>query len=125
MDSDSDSDSDYDRERPDSDLPASIEASPFDLLTQRVEEFQRMHQLETIERLTMENTTMQNAIVQYQKLWCSTLELIEQALEALQSLHRAFENCVSENVAAEEDWLKFWGIRKGRESSNYSPAGWI
>jgi hypothetical protein len=79
------------------------------LLTQRVEEFQRLHQLETIERLTMENTTIQNAIIQYQKLWCSTLELLEQALEALQSLYRAFENCVNEDVAAEEDWLKFWG----------------
>jgi hypothetical protein len=100
-----DSDSDYDRERPDSDAPASIEASSFDLLTQRVEEFQRMHQLETIDRLTIENTTMQNAVVQYQKLCCSTPELLEQALEALQSLYRAFENCVNEDVAAEEDWL--------------------
>ena len=68
MDSDSNYDSDYDRERLDSDLLASTEASSFVLLTQRVEEFQRMHQLETIERLTIENTTMQNAIIQYQKL---------------------------------------------------------
>lgn len=29
---------------------------------------------------------MQNAIVQYQKLWYLTLELLEQALEALKSL---------------------------------------
>ena len=120
-----DSDSDYGSERPDSDLPAPIEASSFDLLTQRVEEFQRMHQLETIERLTTENTTMQNAIVQHQKLWCSTLELLEQALEALQSLHRAVKNCINEDVAAEEDWLKFWGIKKGQESHSYSPSGWI
>ncbi len=120
-----DSDSDYDRELPDSDPPTPIEAGSFDLLTQRVEEFQRMHQLETIERLTIENNIMQNAIVQYQKLWCSTLQLLEQALEALQSLQRAFENCVNEDIAAEEDWLKFWGIRKENASQQYSPAGWI
>ena len=120
-----DSDSDYGSERPESDLPASIEANSFDLLTQRVEEFQRMHQLEIIERLTTENTKMQNAILQYQKLWCSTLALLEQALEALQSLQMAVENCVNEDIAAEEDWLKFWGIRKGKESYSYSPSGWI
>ncbi|KIV98389.1 uncharacterized protein PV09_09772 [Verruconis gallopava] len=120
-----DSDSDYDRETLDSDPPTPIEAGSFNLLTQRVEEFQRMHQLETIERLTIENNTMQNAIVQYQKLWCSTLELLEQALKALQMLQRAFQDCINEDVSAEEDWLKFWGIRKENHSQPYSPAGWI
>jgi hypothetical protein len=120
-----DSDSDYDRELPDSDPPTPIEAGTFDLLTQRVEEFQRMHQLETIETLTIENNTMQNAIVQYQKLWCSILELLEQALEALQSLQKALEHCFNEDIAAEEDWLRFWGIRKEKQSQQYSPAGWI
>jgi hypothetical protein len=122
---DMDSDSDYDRELPGSDPPTLIEAGSFDLLTRRVEEFQRMHQLETIERLTIENNTMQNAIVQHQKLWCSILELLDQTLVALQSLHRALENCFDEDIAAEEDWLKFWGIRKETQSQQYSPAGWI
>jgi hypothetical protein len=122
---DMDSDSDYDGDVPDSNPPTPIEAGSFDLLTQRVEEFQRMHQLETIERLTMENNTMQNAIVQYQKLWCSTLELLEQALEALKSLQGAFENCVNEDVEAEKDWLRFWGIKRENPGQKYSPAGWI
>jgi hypothetical protein len=98
-----DSDSDYERELLDTSPPTPIEAASFELLAQRVEEFQRMHQLETIERLTTENTKMQNAIVKYQKLWCSTIELLEEAHQALQSLQRAFENCIDEDIAAEKD----------------------
>jgi hypothetical protein len=120
-----DSDSDYEREFQDTNPPTPIEADSLDLLTQRVEEFQRMHQLETIERLTTENTKMQNAIVKYQKLWCSTIELLGEAYQALQSLQRAFENCVDEDIAAEKEWLAFWGIKKEHHGRRYSPAGWI
>lgn len=60
-----DSDLDYNRELLDLDPPTLIEAGSFDLLTQRVEEFQRIHQLETIKRLTIENNIIQNAIIQY------------------------------------------------------------
>ena len=82
-----------------------------------------MHKLIIIERLTNENREMQNAIVKYQKLWCSTIELLEEAYQALQALQRAFQHCIDEDIAAEKDWLAFWGIKKGNQ--HYSPAGWI
>src|SRR6266480_7660380 len=119
-----DSDSDYETELPDTSPPTPIEAASFNLLVQRVEEFQRMHQLETIERLTTENTKMQNSIVKYQKLWCSTIKLLEEAYQALQLLQGAFENCIDEDIAAEKDWLTFWGIKKEHRGQRYSPAGW-
>jgi hypothetical protein len=121
-----DSDSDYERGLPDTTPSSPVEPVSLDVLTQRVEEFQRMHQLETIERLTTENTKMQNAIVKYQKLWCSTIELLEEAYQALQTLQRAFEHCIDEDIAAEKDWLAFWGIKKEHQHGHrYSPAGWI
>jgi hypothetical protein len=120
-----DSDSDYEKELPDTSPPSPTEVVSLDLLAQRVEEFQRMHQLETIERLTAENTKMQNAIVKYQKLWCLTIELLEEAYQALQLLQRAFEHCIDEDIAAEKDWLAFWGIKKEHHGQRYSPAGWI
>jgi hypothetical protein len=102
-----------------------MEAISCNLLAQRVEDFQRMHQLEIIERLTIENTRMQKAILKYQKLWCSTIELLEVAYQALQSLQQAFSHCIDEDIAAEKDWLAFWGIKKEHQRQNYSPAGWI
>jgi hypothetical protein len=120
-----DSDSDYERELPDTTPSSPVETDSCYLLAQKVEEFQRMHQLEAIERLTIENTTLQNDIVNYQKLWCSTIELLEVAHQALQSLERAFGDCIDEDIAAEKDWLAFWGIKKEYRCQNYSPAGWI
>jgi len=120
-----DSDSDYERELPDTGPPTPIDVGSFDLLARMIEESQRMHQLKNIKKLATENTKMQNAILQYQELGCKTVELFEKAYQALQTLKRAFGNCVDEDIAAEKDWLTFWGISKQHRGQRYSPAGWI
>jgi hypothetical protein len=60
-----DSESDYERGLPDSTphTPVTpLHTISSDILTQRVEEWQRMYQLENIEELTFENAKMQKAI---------------------------------------------------------------
>jgi len=120
-----DTDSDYET-TPTTTPTTPIQGLSIKGLTERVEEFQRLYQLETIETLSTENSQLQHQILQYQRVWCSTIDLLEQAQQALLSLQKALEYCIQEDIAAERDWLAFWGIKKEcTQRPNYSAAGWI
>ena len=122
----SDSDSDYEKSLKSTRPSTPIETFSIDCLLQSVEEFQRRDQLETIQRLTYDNSLLQYLVVEYQKKWCRTIDLLEKAQEAVLLLQRMLEHCIREDVAAEREWLAFWGIKKeGTQRPNYSPAGWI
>jgi hypothetical protein len=95
-------------------------------LINRVDEIQRREQLETIQQLTLDNTLLQQLIINYQDQWCCTIDLLERSQEAVLLLQKAIEHSIQENVIAEKQWLSFWGIEKeNAKNPGYSPAGWI
>ena len=121
-------------------LSTEVDCSNLDLLTpeessedfsmesllQRVGEFQKREQLETLRRLTMENSLLQKHIACYQESWCATLDLLQETYEAVLLMQHAFQRCSCEETAAERDWLAFWGIpSESGQTSGYRPAGWI
>ncbi|KAF2279011.1 uncharacterized protein EI97DRAFT_372412, partial [Westerdykella ornata] len=44
---------------------------------QRVEEFQRRDQLDTLEKLTEENCSLQRSILSYRKHWYIAMDILE------------------------------------------------
>jgi len=97
-----------------------------DSLIHRVEEFEIISQLKTIDRLTAENSLLYQLIVAYRKRWFRTMDLLERSQYILATLQEAFRDCVKEEIAAERDWLAFWGIRRDHvQLPKYSPGGWI
>jgi hypothetical protein len=121
-----DAESDYEIE-----LPPTANLTPrkffsIEFLIKRVDEFRKRDQLEILENLTAENFFLQQRILRYQKEWCFTLDMLQNAHEALLKMQNALEKCFQEQISAERGWLASWGIK--REASNslgYSPAGWI
>jgi hypothetical protein len=52
--------------------------------------------------------------------------MLEKTYQAALALEKALENCIDEDIAAEKQWLAFWGIKKECTTRyNYSPAGWL
>lgn len=95
-------------------------------LITRVEEFQRINQLDTIERLIKENSLLDNLVMAYQTNWSHTMDLLEQTQRALNNLQKAFDYCIGEEIAAERDWLAFWGIQKHNTATQrWYPGGLI
>ncbi|KAF3025165.1 hypothetical protein E8E12_000322, partial [Didymella heteroderae] len=72
-----------------------------DLLIDRVEELQRIDQLEAIQKLTNKNSLLQQVAMEYQRQWCCTIELLEKTQEAVLVLQRAVEHFSAESEAAE------------------------
>jgi hypothetical protein len=113
-----DSDSDYERGVQDTEPSTPIEGFSIESLIQRVDEFRRRDHMDTIERLTAENLLLQQVIVKYQTNWCLTIETLEMTHRAVLTLQKALETCINEDIAAEKEWMPFWGIKK-------ESAGWI
>ena len=118
------SDSDYE-----SGLPGSRRSTPGEILSigsliQRVEEFQRRNELDTLEKLTNEKSLLHRRIAYYRESWSRTLELLQKAQEALFSMSTALEKCFQEEKAAEKDWLAFWGIISDSKKDSRQ-VGWV
>jgi len=121
-----DSDSDHQRGIHDTEPSTPIQEFSIESLIKRVDEYQRRDHMETIERLTTENSLLQHVVVKYQKNWCLTIEILEKTHQAVLTLQKSLEHCINEDIAAERQWLAFWGIKKECATrQNYSPAGWI
>jgi len=96
-----------------------------DSLIREVEEFQTIYQLETIDRLTVENSLLWQ-LIEYHKRSARIMALLERCQKALALLQQALENCTNEKIAAERDWLAFWGVQKDyTKLPKYTPGGWI
>jgi hypothetical protein len=97
-----------------------------DLLINRVEELQRLDQLEAIQNLTRKNSLLQVIITEYQRQWYCTIDLIEKTQEALFVLQEAYQQFDKERDAAERAWLASWGIERLEvDLQRNNPAGWI
>ena len=104
----------------------SSEEFSIESLLQRVDEFQKREQLETIERLTTENSLLKENIARYQEGWCATVNLLREAYETVVLIQGAIKRYCHEETTAERDWLAFWGIqRESTENLGYLPEGWI
>jgi hypothetical protein len=95
-------------------------------LIQRVEEYQRRDHMETVERLASEGSLLQKVVVECQRSWCATIELLDTTRQAVTRLQRALEHCENEYMLAERTRFAFWGLeRDSTMRQNYSPSGWI
>jgi hypothetical protein len=97
-----------------------------DDLLKRVEEFQKRQQLETLERITTENSWLEFHIARHQQNSTRTMNLLQEIYNAVMLMQEALEKYRLEEVKADQAWLAFWGIR---ERPNVTPgthqAGWI
>ncbi|KAH8653965.1 hypothetical protein BGZ60DRAFT_386630 [Tricladium varicosporioides] len=83
-----------------------------DDLLKKVEEFQRQQQLETLERVTTENSWLEFHIARLQQESIRTSNLLQEIYSAVISMQGALEKCRLEEVKANQAWLAFWGIRE-------------
>jgi hypothetical protein len=105
--------------------PGSIDFSIDDLL-KRVEEFQRRQQLETLERITTENSWLEYHIARYRQNSTRTMNLLQEIFNAVTLMQKALQQCRLEEIKANRSWLAFWGIREDPDTtSDAPPAGWI
>jgi hypothetical protein len=97
-----------------------------DALLEKVKEFHRRQQLDLLERLTMENSLLQKQIVRYQDSSSLTINLLKEAYSVVALMQDALERCRLKELAADKDWLAYWGVREGStDGSGYYPADWI
>lgn len=102
------------------------EGISIDALLERVEEFHRRQQLETLEKLTRENSLLQQQIVRYQESSSQTINLLQEVHNIVALIQDARGRCRHKELAADRDWLAFWGIRdEPTDGSGYYPADWI
>jgi len=103
----------------------SIGFSVSDLIN-RVEEFQKRQQLETLERITMENSWLEFHIARHRQDSTRTKNLLQDVYNAVVLIQEALEKFRLEDMKANQDWLAFWGVREHpNPTSEPHPAGWI
>jgi hypothetical protein len=97
-----------------------------DDLLKRVEEFQRRQQLDTLERITTENSWLEFHIARHQQDSTRTMNLLQEIYNAVILMQEALEKCRLEEMKANRAWLAFWGIREHPNGiPETHPAGWI
>ena len=97
-----------------------------DSLTRQVEELRIIGQLETINRLDTENALLRQLLAAYRQQWSHVIDFLEKTQQALMILQKALEKCISDEVAAERNWLAYWGVKKERVQRTYDiPRSWI
>ncbi|KAH9204869.1 hypothetical protein DL95DRAFT_318624 [Leptodontidium sp. 2 PMI_412] len=103
----------------------SIDFSIDDLL-KKVEEFQRRQQLETLERITTENSWLEFHIARHRQDSTRTMNLLQEVYNAVILMQEALEKCRLEEMKANQAWLAFWGICEHPNTNpGARPAGWI
>lgn len=103
--------------------PGNQEEFSIENLIQRVEDFQNRDHLETLEKLTEENYSLQQRILRYRKYSCLALNIVEKVYEGLLVMRKVLNECLEEEKAVEQAWLIF----KEGESGwyEYSSGRWI
>ncbi|KAF8862744.1 hypothetical protein BDZ45DRAFT_585004 [Acephala macrosclerotiorum] len=103
----------------------SIDFSIDDLL-KKIEEFQRRQQLETLERITTENSWLEFHIARHRQDSTRTMNLLQEVYNAVILMQQALEKCRLEEMKANQAWLAFWGICEHPNTNpGARPAGWI
>jgi hypothetical protein len=94
-------------------------------LLKRVDEYQRMQQRETLDRLEKEKAALRRQLLCCQRSYRATMGLVKEAFEAVVLMQTALQTCNEEEEKADSDWLAFWGIRMETPSNlTYQPMQW-
>ena len=94
-------------------------------LIRRVDEFQNMEELETLDRLEKENATLRLQLLCHQRSYHATIDLFKEAFEAVVLMQTALQTCNEEEEKANRDWLAFWGVYMETPSNlAYRPMEW-
>ncbi|KAF8856251.1 hypothetical protein BDZ45DRAFT_594457 [Acephala macrosclerotiorum] len=92
----------------------------------RVNEFQRRQELDTLERITMENSWLEHHIARCRETSSRTIKLLHGIYQAVALMQNTLEKCRRQDLAADRAWLAFWGIHNEHPSSlEEHPASWI
>jgi hypothetical protein len=90
-----------------------------------VDEFQKMEELETLDRLEKENAMLRHQVLCYQRSLRATADLFKEAFEAVLLIQTALQTCNEEEEVANRDWLAFWGVHMERPSNlAHRPMEW-
>jgi hypothetical protein len=84
-----------------------------DSLLKNLEEFQRRQQLETLERIIMENSWLEHHIARYRESLSRTTKVLQEVYKAVALIQNGLERCRREESEADRAWLAFWGIQRG------------
>lgn len=84
-------------------LPPTEPSTPKEIISiesliKRVEEFQKRDRLDTLEKLTAENSFLQQQIRQYQREWCSIIDLLSKTHKSFIRMQNALEKCFQEQI---------------------------
>jgi hypothetical protein len=94
-------------------------------LLRRVDEFQKMEELETLDRLEKENAMLRHQVLCYQRSLRATTDLFKEAFEAVLLIQTSLQTCSDEENRANRDWLAFWGVHMETPSNlAYRPMEW-
>jgi hypothetical protein len=94
-------------------------------LLKRVDEFQKMEERETLDRLEKENSTLRHQLLCYRRSCRATIDLFKEAFEAVVLIQTALQICNEEEEKANSDWLAFWGVHMEIPSNlTYQPMLW-
>jgi hypothetical protein len=90
-----------------------------DGLLKKLEVFQRRQQLETLERIIMENSWMEHHIARYRESLSRTMKVLQEVYKAVALIQNGLEKCRQEESEADRAWLAFWGIRRGDRQASW------
>jgi hypothetical protein len=91
---------------------SSVYSDNFSLedLVHKVDESMRVTQLNTIERLLQENSSLQESLTQYRWAWHVLMDSFDEVFDSALLLQGSLEECRDKISAAEGNWLASWGV---------------
>jgi hypothetical protein len=91
---------------------SSVYSDNFSLedLVHKVDESMRVTQLNTIERLLRENSSLQEDLSQYRRAWRGLMDLLDEVFDSALLLQGSLEECRDKISAAEGNWLASWEV---------------
>ena len=90
-----------------------------DALLKNLEVFQRRQQLETLERIIMENSWLEHHIARHRESLSRATKVLQDVYKAVALIQNALERCRRDESEADRAWLAFWGIRRGGHQASW------
>jgi hypothetical protein len=97
-----------------------LEEMSINSLLKSVEDFHRVSQEETIDRLKEENVSLSRQIKLYQESWAKSQCFLEEMYQYKELLQDFLSHLSQLRRAAEKDWLAVWGIYEGELAGDSS-----
>lgn len=100
---------------------SSVYSDNFSLedLVHKVDESMRVTQLNTIERLLRENSSLQENLTRYRRMWHGLMDLFDEVFDLALLLQGSLKECGDKISAAEGNWLASWGVGGSSEMDTW------